>query len=135
MKIFLIALILTFVFLFLKDKYYFNGIKDKLKFYLMKIELAIRENPYDPLNYCRRGSIYQRMQDFPKANKDFKYAIKLIEDGHPVYKKDELISRLILNIKYTEKPLPWSKKGPKDLSKSALTFFLIERFGNLRSQF
>lgn len=135
MKFFLVALILYLVFKYLKDSYHFSGMKEKWRFYLMKVEREIEENPLEPLFYCRRGSIYQRMQDFPKANENFRYALKLINDGHYVTNKEELKSLLLENIKYTEKPLPWSKNGAKNLSNSVFTFFLIERFGYRRTNF
>ena len=109
--------------------------KDRLKFYLLKIDLEIQENPENVIHFCRRGSLYMQMQNFPKANADFRYTLELIEKGFLITEKDKFVGRLKGNIKFTEKPLPWSKIGPKNLSNSALTFFLIDRFGDIRYKF
>lgn len=135
MKIVLLVIAIFFLFKYFKSRYQFIQLKDRLKFYLLKIDLEIHENPENALHFCRRGSLYMQMQNFPKANADFRHANELIEKGFQITEKDKFSERLKSNISFTQKPLPWSKNGPKNLSKSTLTFFLIERFGNIRYQF
>lgn len=75
------------------------------------------------------------MQNLPKARDDFRYALALIENGFRVTEKEKLVSNILMNIKFTEKPLPWSGKGPKDYSKSAMFYFLVVWFGDKRYNF
>jgi len=130
----LIAIILFFCFKLLQAKHFLRQIKEKNEFHLLKIEQALMLEPDNPILYCIRGSIYQRSQNFILANIDYKKALSMITDKTE-YKGKNLKSILFGNIKYTEKPHPWVKGGPKDLSNSGLAYYLIDRFGYLRYNF
>jgi hypothetical protein len=135
MKYFLLALGAFLVYQLTRSWLQFREIKGNCFYELGKIQNLIKENPSNPILYCRRGSIYQNCQNFIDANLDFRKALEMVKNGAPVAKKEELINTIIMNLKYTEKPLPWSRRGPKDLSNSWLVYFLIERFGGKRNNF
>ena len=143
MKYIIPVIILIFIFYkFLKAYYEFNQMKKRLNYNLMKIENELTLNPNNPLVYCRRATIYQILQNFVKAKTDYTKALQLIDLGYKAMNEDKeiqinekFITNIHQNIGYVNKPLPWSKNGPKDLSNSWLTFFLIERLGNTRTNF
>lgn len=135
MKIALLIIFVFFIYKYLHARYVFGRIQEQITFYLYKIELEINEQPDNPMLYCRRGSLYQKLQDFPKAYDDFRHALSLIDEGWPIPEKEKILSKLALNIRFTQKPLPWSKNGPMDHSGNAFYYFLIERFGDMRYQF
>lgn len=135
MKIILIAIGIFFLFRYLQAKYQLGQIKEKFLFNLKQVNQLIEKDPGNALYYCRRGSINMKMQNLVKARDDFRYALTLIDNGFPAANREMLVSNILLNIKFTEKPLPWSGKGPKDYSKSAMFYFLVDRFGDLRYHF
>lgn len=113
----------------------FRAIGERTFYELDKIQYLIDKDPSNPVLYCNRGTIHQMSQNFIEANLDFRKALEMIENGAPVAKREDLIEKLIINLEYTKKPLPWSKKGPMDYSKSWLMYFLIKRFGAKRYNF
>jgi len=141
MNIFLIVLFLFIAYKLLKAKFNLKYLKEDIEYHLFKINEEILNDRYNPLLYAKRGSMYQMIQDFPKANNDFYKALSLLNVGEkPRYKGKEPIvndfeESLLKNIKYTEKPHPWVKYGPRDLSNNWFAFFLIERFGYKRRNF
>jgi hypothetical protein len=74
-------------------------------------------------------------QNLKSADFDFRKALDMIRKGFPIENKDEIESKLLMNLRYTQKPLPWSKSGPKDYSKNWFMYFLIERLGARRYNF
>ena len=135
MKYILLVLGLFIVYKLFRAWYAFKDLKEECEFYLSKIELELKEKPDNPVLLCKRGTIFQMTQNFLKANLDFKTALFMINNGAKVANRDELINKIEMNISYTEKPLPWRKKDPKDLSNNWLAFFLIKRLGGKRYNF
>lgn len=135
MKILLIAFGIFFLYRYLQAKYQLGQLKEKYLFNLIQVNQLIEEDPGNALYYCRRGSINMKMQNLVKARDDFRYALTLIDNGFPAANKEKLVSNILLNTKFTEKPLPWSGKGPKDYSKSAMFYFLVVWFGDKRYNF
>ena len=135
MKIFILVFVLFYLFKYVKSIYEFYQMRERIQFYIEKMDQEINQMPGNALLFCRRGALYQELQDFPKANLDFRRAIDLINNGYPVDRKDEMLNNLNLNLQYTENPLPWTKNGPKDFSNSSSTYFLIKGFGKRRVSF
>ena len=135
MKYVLLAFGLFFIYKLFKAWYVFRNVKEESEFYLEKVERGLKEYPDNPILFCVRGSIFQTRQNFLKANLDFNTALHMINNGAKVADREDLINKIEMNISYTEKPLSWTKNGPKDLSKSWFTYFLIERLGHRRVNF
>jgi len=132
----LIALLLGFLYSLLKARHNFKQLKEKMNFYLLKIDKELETDPNDPFTFCIRATIFQIMQNFSKAKEAYIQALMLIDAGYPLIDDPQKIKSIIRrNIKYVEKPLPWSKGPVKDLSNSWFTRFLIIRFGNQRTNF
>jgi hypothetical protein len=133
-----IGLLIIFIFLLFKyvqARYQFSKMSEKNNFYLLQIEQKIIDNPKNPILYCSRGTIFMRIQNLPKAREDFRRALLLVEEGVQVIDQEKLIKNILLNITYTEKPLPWSKNCPKDYTGNTMFYFLVVRFGAMRFNF
>lgn len=131
MKYFLIVIV-GFVFVRATMFYLrFQNLKERLSYELEKIEVEININAKTPILLGKRGTLYLKEQNFLKANLDFREALKM-NNNNLLDKDEELAAKLKVNIGYTEKPLPWSKGGPKDLSNSWITYWLIDGFGESR---
>lgn len=135
MKIFLLAFGIWFLYRYLQAKYHIGQLKEKNLFYLLQVNQLIDEDPENPFHYCRRGSIHINMQNLIKARDDFRHALSLFDNGFNIVDKEKIVSQVLITIKYAEKPLPWSRKGPKDYSGSAMFYFLVDRFGGKRYNF
>jgi len=132
----LIVLLIGFLYSLLKALHNHKQLKEKMNFYLLKIEMELEKDPNNPFAFCIRATIFQIMQNFSKAKEDYLQALMLIDAGYPLSDDPQEIKSIIRgNIKYIEKPLPWSKGPVKDLSNSWFTRFLIIRFGNQRTNF
>lgn len=113
----------------------FRALKERNLYEFEKNQLEIEKNPNSAILFCKRGTFYQIGQNFILANLDYRQALDMIEKDASFENKEEIKAKLKMNIKYTVKPLPWSKNGPKDLSRNWLAFFLIERLGDRRFNF
>ena len=113
----------------------FREIKDRYFFELDRVQTLIDKNPANPILYCKRGTVHQIAQNFLDANLDYRKALEMVRNGAPVARREDLERTIILNIKYTEKPLPWLKKGPKNMSNNWVAFLLIEQLGGKRNIF
>lgn len=135
MEYILLALLLFWVYKFTIAWIQFREIKNRYSYELDKIQSLIDKNPANPILYCKRATIHQIAQNFIDANLDYRKALEMVKNGAPVDRRDDFERKVIGNISYTAKPLPWSKNGPKNMSNSWLVFFLIDRFGDKRYNF
>ena len=126
---------LFIIYLALRDLIRFNRIKEQVEYELFKINKQIEETPNNPILYAKRGNLYQDIQNFPEAKSNFIKAKSMIIALRDKNVNDKFLPHLELNLNYIEKPHPWAKSGVRDSSNSLISFFLIERFGNLRYYF
>lgn len=132
---FLLAIVVFFIYKLTVSWLQFRNLKDRTDYELDKIQFKIESDPDNPLLYCKRGTIHQMGQNLKSADLDFRRALDMIRKGFPIENKVDVESKLLMNLRYTEKPLPWTKSGPKDYSNNWFMYFLIERLGGRRYNF
>lgn len=139
MWIIIIVTVLFFVYLYIKESYKYGYVKEKSMFEISKIEKQLIDEPNNVIQYCRRAFYYQRIQDFKKSSDDYLYALRLIKEGKlnndNKFRADTLVGKILVGLKFNEKPFPGASKGPKDKTGSILYFALIERIGEMRHTF
>ena len=142
MRYLLIIICVFIVYKMLRAWYDFIKLKESVRFQLLKNDEEIEQNPSNPYNYCRRASLLTEIQNFPEAINNYKKALSMYNQGlefkvnsGKFSNPNQIKEGIEKNIEYCYKPLPWSKKNPKDLSSDWFTFFLIDRFGNGRFNF